>query len=122
MKYFTQILLLSFCIITPVSAYADGNRLLKECNAAIQIFGGKLNKNNLSSISGGAHCIGLLEGIAALNTIDPQSTYYCVPQDSNALQQVTVVTKYLNSHPEDLHKSDTSLVVSAYKEAFPCDK
>jgi len=33
---------------------------------------------------------------------------------------VRVVHKYLQDHPADLHQRDTSLVIAALREAFPC--
>jgi hypothetical protein len=45
----------------------------------------------------------------------------CLPIEGvTAGQAIRIVTKYLNAHPERLHRDAHILVVEALREAFPC--
>jgi Rap1a immunity proteins len=46
----------------------------------------------------------------------------CLPDGTGSEQAIRIVVKYLNSHPEKLHKDAHILVVEALREAFPCSK
>ena len=45
---------------------------------------------------------------------------WCPPQDASLGQQTAVVSKWLDSHPEQWHFSAAVLVAQALAEAFPC--
>ena len=45
---------------------------------------------------------------------------YCAPDGTKPGQLFRVVVKYLKAHPEDTHKLAVWLVVTALREAFPC--
>ena len=45
---------------------------------------------------------------------------YCIPNSIGTLQLALVVKKYLEEHPENLHKNAGGLIVNAFHEAFPC--
>lgn len=44
----------------------------------------------------------------------------CVPPEVQLGQEVKVVVKYLNDHPEKLHTNAVPLVQGALEIAFPC--
>lgn len=45
---------------------------------------------------------------------------YCIPKGVKQGQGTRVVVKYLETHPEKLHKSAIVLIAFAFEEAFPC--
>jgi hypothetical protein len=44
----------------------------------------------------------------------------CFPANATAEQYMSVVTNYLNAHPEKLQSRGESLIISAMTAAFPC--
>ena len=54
-----------------------------------------------------------------IRSADPR---YCLPfTPTTAYQQLReAVTKYLNAHPEELHRSAAAVTTDALHEAFPC--
>ena len=72
-----------------------------------------------------SHCFGYLAAVA--DTADTLAGWegfepsICVPLGVTGGQLIKVWVKYANEHPEELHLSASSLVLSAYAEAFPCD-
>lgn len=47
---------------------------------------------------------------------------FCAPEHVRKGEIVDVVLKYLNDHPEQLHKSRIDVTVDALKASFPCPK
>lgn len=121
--------LVAFLAATPfVHAAAttrDGNGLLTRCEAAIRL----AEHPKDGDAESGAYCLGYVNGILAMATdttvtlvnSDHRTSLPCAPAEGLTTgQAVRVVLKYLNSHPETLHKPAKSLVVFALREAFPC--
>lgn len=93
-------------------AYTDGNSLLADCENSAPM-----------AIS---LCVGYLRGVFDSYTANVSAAYIspfiCHPPEGLELGQIErIVTKYLNEHPEKLHKSGASLVLAAMGEAFPCE-
>jgi hypothetical protein len=44
----------------------------------------------------------------------------CAPTQVPVVQEMDVVLKYLDAHPETRHRSFRLLALEALKEAFPC--
>ena len=70
-------------------------------------------------------CIGYLMSVgdtyttaAAWEGFEP---YICMPDTVTAGQLQKIWIKYANEYPEELHFSASSLVLLAYRQAFPCD-
>ena len=125
-KILLCLLLVTLCLMSS-SALADGNELLKACKAMEYFINeGDLKKDgDLSRIS---FCYGILEGVrdtmfilsrgeAGLN----KKLRVCFPEGgiTNG-QAVRIVVKYLEEHPEDLHKHEVALLMAAYFDAYPC--
>ena len=54
----------------------------------------------------------------ATNSMRP----YCPPAKTDAIQSRLVVMKYMQEHPEQLHKPAFDLVTIAMHRGFPCPK
>lgn len=64
---------------------------------------------------------GVIEGTAVTSLITNQRGYpYCLPAGTTGLQEVNVVVKYMNAHPEHLHWPAGLVINTALKSAFPC--
>jgi hypothetical protein len=104
----------------------DGNELLSKCEAAERWV---THQGTDDDPANGSYCLGFIDGVMLLATdttvrlvdSDHRSSLPCAPAEGLTTgQAMRVVLKYLNSHPETLHKSAQLLVVLALREAFPC--
>jgi hypothetical protein len=62
------------------------------------------------------YCSGLVAGVSSA------SPRVCPDDGVTGGQQIRVVLKYLQDHPEELHLDDALLVDRALAKAFPCPK
>jgi hypothetical protein len=74
----------------------------------------KSNNDSVSSSIGAGYVIGVAD---AFNGI-----YICLPASVTLGQVSAIVLKYLNQHPEDLHKWASVLSYNALIASFPCKK
>ena len=104
-----------------LNANADGNSLLKNCKALIEVDQG----NSIANPIGVGQCAGYLQGMSDLNALYlsyKQPTFFCMPSKVNNGQKAKVIVKYLNDHPEKLLEIDGGIVLMAFMDAFPCPK
>ncbi len=47
---------------------------------------------------------------------------FCLPKESTNGQLLQIFIKYLDDHPEELHKPAALLLVQSLQKAFPCRK
>lgn len=101
--------------------WADGNQLLEECQDGINSMSGGVTRNSV----GVGHCVGVLQ--ATMDTLDlfheagGLPRLVCVPEGGiPMIQSMRIVVQSLQAHPESLHLNESVLVVSALKNAFPC--
>ena len=107
-----------------IAASNDGNKLLVDCKAAVEIINGNEYVNNTS---GAVACLSYLQGFADLNTfyrvsIEKKDMHFCIPNGVDAGQKARVVVNYLEANPNELHNHKGGLVWSALKKAFPCSQ
>jgi Rap1a immunity proteins len=112
MKRITALIVLALGVSLASPALADddqtsGNYWLREC---------KKDPKQLAQSSGSFQygwCFGVVYGLSMHPLI-------CVPTQVPVVQEMDVVMKYLDAHPETRHKSFRLLALEALKEAFPC--
>lgn len=94
----------------------SGNRLLENCSAAdVPITASAPEDTPVKE----ALCYGFLMGAdQAISTYAPQT--YCLKKGVDFKQIRLVLMKFLNNHPELLHKPAVELYSRAMTEAFPC--
>jgi len=104
------LLALGVSLSSPVIADDDqtsGNYWLREC---------KKDPKQLAQSSGSFQygwCFGVVYGLSIHPLI-------CVPTQVPVVQEMDVVLKYLDAHPETRQKSFRLLALEALREAFPC--
>ena len=106
-------------------AVADGNSFLENCQDAIKAM--DEDNTEIANAMGVGHCFGMVDGVMntllVVNEALPPTARICFPKDGISNKQATrIVTKYLRDNPAELHKPAAFLVISAYKQAFPCSK
>ena len=65
-----------------------------------------------------ARCWGLVRGVTETARRVPGAL--CAPDTVSFGHAIGVVVRYLNDHPGDLHQRDTTLILRALQDAFPC--
>jgi hypothetical protein len=93
----------------------DGKELLQDCAA--------VSPGNPFGIFGPEWCYGYLMGVndmRMLSQTSPHLIAYCIPKGVRMGQVKSVVMKYLQEHPKELHSPSVALVNKALEEAFPC--
>ncbi len=118
-------------LLLPAWAFADGNRLLRQCGSLVAFLDGApadtsgevldlLEKHGEVSL-----CLGFIQGITQTNLLYQrvldENAQFCLPAGGITNGQAArIVVKYLRDHPEDLHRHEFVLAFRAFKEAFPC--
>src|ERR1035438_8340779 len=92
--------------------YDDGNYLLGSCGISARHDDGKNYGDNLELYRDGV-CLGLVRGVSDI------SRRVCAPHGSTVMQEIRVVVKFLQDHPEKLNLRDTDLIETALAQAFP---
>jgi hypothetical protein len=135
-----RFVLLSFVIafvlfIHPVNAQPastqepNGAQLLAECQVAAK--GIPKAPEDAVEFGKGMHCFGYLSGVAdtyvfwkQINDSQKANMFVpaCIPEEATNFELAKVVVKYLNDHPNQIHKSYRLLVGLAFENAYPCQK
>lgn len=122
-----------------VSAH-DGNQMLKACKAYLNMMSLSDRPANdpgfrdvdYLELMNGTYCKGYLMGIVeeqfvwaaadppAPTGADPGVRHFCLPDALTPEQEVRVIVKWLEDHPEQLHEGALVVVHRALGEAFSC--
>ena len=92
-----------------------GNTLIESCQIYVDSLPDPVSSNFL-----GGYCLGLVHGVSDVAQVLGSPPLVCYPSGGTNSQLVRVVVKFLNDHPEALHKPDTVLVLEALNDAYPC--
>jgi hypothetical protein len=123
MKHFVLVLLF---LIAEGSAFGlatftTGDELRENCRYALS------DSDAEKATPQGGLCIGFIDGfrqfeviLAAALQSAPNARVMCIPDGVSNRQAIKVVVRYLDQHPESLHKYAGALVFEALSEAFPC--
>lgn len=104
-----------------------GAQLLDECQVAAK--GGPNAPEDAAELAKGMRCLGYLSGVRDTylfwkntNNTQKAKAYVpaCIPEEATNFELARVVVKYLNDHPNQLHKSYRLLVMLALEDAYPC--
>ncbi|SRR5713226_8359178 len=104
--------------------YTDGYRLLHACGTEQRMQSTIPEEQIPASVDSG-YCIGyitgVVDGIHTEERLSSSSRIICEP-NIRAGQIKMIVRRFLEAHPEYLHRSAADLVAVALREAFPCGK
>jgi hypothetical protein len=105
--------------------FRSGNYLLTACTDAVKDNEGDHNRDRYRIGYCSGFVTAMTESIDTLKHELPSGKavpYACVPSQVTNGQVLRIVAKYLNDHPEDLHKAAYSLGLRALSDAFPCKR
>ena len=137
-KVVIYLVFLTLSFLNSAHAELDGKDLLRDCRFFIQWTEGA-DDSKLTVESGvyAYYCAGLVRGILSemivmkvlkdenyikdTSPIGSPALFPCTPESVTTPQFVRITVKYLEDHPEFLHRSDSTLVRDAITEAFPCE-
>ncbi len=75
---------------------------------------------NLGLIECVMYLNGVMDGLRMMLAVNP-AKFFCPPdQGTSGGQKRLVYLKYLEKHPEHLHRTARVVVLAAFAEAFPC--
>ena len=96
---------------------ADGNKLLLQCQSLMRTMEGQA-----SPTYGDGHCLGVVQGITDMLVLyqDKLPQKFCIPENVTDGQGVRIAVKYMEETPKLLNNMDTTLVLAAYADAYPC--
>jgi hypothetical protein len=96
--------------------YTDGNDLLVSCQLSVHWLDDHSTAMNSLEDYRDGFCRGLVTGVA------DASPKVCATEGITLGQNIRIVTKFLQDHPERLQLRATELVEQALAKAFPCSK
>ena len=111
-------------LVSGDAAMADGNLLLAQCQASLQIL--ETTPKSPPDFNAGS-CFGTVGAVMDTMT----ALYYDLPKEAKACfpesgiqygQAVRIVTRYMSEHPASLHQSGAMLSIEAFKATYPCSK
>ena len=100
--------------ITHAQNVGDGNYLLGSCQITVRVTDDPNVRLDKYQAWRDGYCRGIVEGVTEVSAI------VCPNADVTFVQEIRVVSKFLNDHPEKLHHRGTKLVQEALAQAFPC--
>jgi hypothetical protein len=113
------VLLLGASGVEAVS-FATGNDLLTEMEKCDKYKAGQKN-NDFNCGFTIAYVAGVADAHDSLQKNMGFEALICRPVRGTTGQMVTIVRKYLDNYPEQLHATASSLVLNALAIAFPCE-
>jgi hypothetical protein len=116
--------------VSPIMAQtlhsSTGRDMLRHCAIVDRITSRQLSRSEAASAPEDAmiqgFCLGAIAGVSFLAAASTKNTQYpiCVPENAPRGQVVSVVVRYLQTHPERLNDDFLWLVMNAQREAWPC--
>jgi hypothetical protein len=97
-------------------SYYTGYKLLEYCNPHL-----KLENSSAAGVCLGYITAATDTAIDWFNTTGLDSQV-CVPGSVSIGKLREIVVKYLEEHPEELHKGAAGIVLNALYNAFPCEE
>lgn len=130
---FIIIILLCFCTPAISSQVDTGLDLLKACKNAISVFEHRASNIDIIEVSmGSSFCVGYIRGVSDTTKISyfgimgkngdlvAPFHYFCTPNEVGTEQEIRIVIKYLENHPEKLNQPMLYIIINALSAAFPC--
>src|SRR5262245_3291613 len=106
---------------TPPQTY-PATRLVSDCTTMLSVLAGKTSSDpnkSFQQILDTGMCGGYLRGFADSHSLLGDRSF-CVPTQATTEQLGKVFLKYMDQHPEDLHRDAGAMVAAALRNAFPC--
>lgn len=117
-----RFILFASIFFTSSTAFADGNILLKRCQAQIKTLSQPSQTNNSTELWESAYCLGVLEATIDTYVIFGNNTTICLPEPAPQYGQLSrIAVKFMENNPEYLHLNQSALILIALGVTFPCD-
>lgn len=127
-KFAFVVLFLTAPLVQPVLADSkeDENEILARYGPVVELVwqetpGAQLTKVQVYNMG---FCLGFLWGINGPNNVHrimKKEDLFCILKEGIVYRQsLTIIVKYLEDHPQELHLQGVFLAISALKNPFPC--
>jgi hypothetical protein len=102
----------------------DGTALLPKCRAMALVLDG-VRVGDATELIDASYCLGLVQGIRdtqefAVRSLSAQPAF-CAPSTVRNGDLVRAVVAYLDANPDKLRLGQSTGVILALREAYPCD-
>jgi hypothetical protein len=114
-KSITAAAVLAVSLIQPAHAIT-GTNLVNWCEQ----YESGTNKQYGDGSACASYISGVVHTIISVQILVESLELVCFPKTSVLDQYVMTAKKYLSEHPEDHHYNAASLLLVAYRQAFPC--
>jgi hypothetical protein len=118
-KLIMLIATVSLFVASPVMAI-DGNVLLESCTDGIKMLENDKSADEFNAGVCKGFILGSLQVHSLYTDVYKVKGFYCVPENASIGQLVRITSKYLKTHPENLHLGAAVSVHNAMIVAFPC--
>ena len=129
MKYLALIIAAVFVLtVTPAMAVKrSGNDLLIDCTNLIKTE--SLESVSRDHVRGMGYCIGIIDGLVTFNYVyesvlqregKDNLVQMCLPQRISTRTLATIIVKYLEDNPSQLHSAGQALAAQALVAKYPC--
>ena len=115
MRYLSACFLCLFLL--PLNGLADGRQFKGWCDGGDQLGSEPDLHQAASDTFLGGVCLGFIDGtFQSLNQRD-----FCGPKDLKRDAVVRLARQFLKDHPDRLGEDESTLLIQAFKAAYPCD-
>ena len=110
-----------------------GSYLLEKCTQLVRLVDDNFDPKSEADVHAARWCLGYMDGfVDGISAVENYETFrswqdlgkshsgVCFPGASTIIQDVRTVVKYLQDHPEELHKDKGELTLKALQKAYPC--
>jgi hypothetical protein len=66
-------------------------------------------------------CVGIVSTLFYVSKSLPSDARFCVPEDANLGQAIRIAIAYMDANPGKQHKDFRELVITALRNAWPCE-
>ncbi len=127
-KFFVLLFLTLMVFGYSAGASADskksGQGLYKKCKLGLKV--NTSAKLTNTQIVEGVSCLSMMKGIKLINRMEQEmgnkELLFCLPEGKSNAQLTRTVVRYLKNYPKWRSSTDSELIVTIFKDKFPCKK
>lgn len=112
----------SLCLLVYFSTLASAEILYsaKAYEAGCQLIAQNERPADLMLAVQAGECLGAVRTLGLLNLSFEKSRRYCAPREVVLVQQIRVISKFMESHPASQSQDFVRVAMTALSEAWPC--
>jgi hypothetical protein len=101
-------------------ASADNPYSAKAYETGCRIISENTRPSDLVLAVQAGQCLGAVRTLGLLNPTFDKSRRYCAPREVVLVEEIQTITKFMDSHPNNMNQDFVVVALAALTEAFPC--